>query len=256
MREVALQAARAGAEVLRRAGLDRHHGDLKQRPGDYVTTFDVASEDAILEVLARLAPGVPVLAEERGGEGAGTMWAVDPLDGTTNFTRGHPVVGVSVALLRDGQPEVGAVLAPWLGLEFAAERGRGATQNGEPLPSLGKGDVDRAVVATGFPFRYKHRFPEYDTVFQPAVHQFEDLRRAGVASLDLAWTASGTYDGYFELGLGLWDLAGGAVLVRELGGVVTDWSGGENWLTTGDILAAPPAVHEKMLEWATYAREK
>jgi myo-inositol-1(or 4)-monophosphatase len=247
---VALEAARAGAEVLRQAGMGRREGDRKQRVGDYVTAFDHASEEAVLEVLARRAPGVPVLAEERGGARAGTMWAVDPLDGTTNFTRGHPVVAVSVALLRDGRPEVGVVLAPWLGLEFAAEKRRGATLNGEALPRLGRGDLDRAVVATGFPFRVKQRLPQYEGVFQLALHQFEDLRRAGVASLDLAWTASGTYDGYFELGLGLWDVAGGAALVEEVGGVVTDWTGGDGWLDTGDILAAPPAIHERLLEWA------
>lgn len=254
MLDVALEAARAGAGVLRRAGLGRRHGDLKERAGDYVTAFDHASEDAILDVLARRAPGIAVMAEERGGDVAGTMWAVDPLDGTTNFTRGHPVVGVSVALLDGGEPVVGVVLAPWLDLEFTCERGGGAFQNGDRLPALGAGDPGHAVVATGFPFRYKHRFPEYDTVFQPAAHEFEDLRRAGVASLDLAWTASGAYDGYFELGLGLWDVAGGAALVREVGGVVTDWSGGDDWRTSGDVLAAPPAVHERMLEWAARGR--
>jgi myo-inositol-1(or 4)-monophosphatase len=236
--------------VLRRSGLGRHPGELKQRSGDYVTDADRASEEAIVEALTRLAPGVPILAEERGGARSGTRWAVDPLDGTTNFTRAMPVVGVSVALLDAGRPVVGVVLAPWLDLEFAVERGRGATLNGERLPPLGPGDPRTAVVATGFPFRVKERMDRYLPVLHGCLRRFEDLRRAGAASLDLAWTASGTFDGFFELELGTWDVAAGAALVLELGGRVTDWSGGDGWLESGDILAAPAAVHEVLLELA------
>jgi len=248
--EVALEAARAGAAVLRRTGLGHHRGQRKALPGDYVTEQDRASEAAILEVLGRRAPGIPVLAEETGGATAGTRWVVDPLDGTANWIHGLPVVGVSVALLDRGEPRLGVVVAPWLGLEFAAERGRGATLNGEPLPRLGEGDPATAIVATGFPFRRKHLLPRYLPVFEGALRRFEDLRRAGAASLDLAWTASGTCDGFFELGLGPWDVAAGAALVLEVGGRVSDWQGRDRWLESGDILAAPPAVHEALLELA------
>jgi myo-inositol-1(or 4)-monophosphatase len=236
--------------VLRRTGLGHHPGELKQRSGDYVTETDRASEQAIVDTLNRLAPGVPILAEERGGARSGTRWAVDPLDGTTNFTRAMPVVGVSVALLDAGQPVVGVVLAPWLDLEFAVERGRGATLNGDPLPPMGPGDPRTAVVATGFPFRVKHRMDRYLPVLQGCLRRFEDLRRPGSAALDLAWTAAGTFDGFFELELGTWDVAAGAALILELGGRVTDWDGGPGWLESGDILAAPPAVHEVLLELA------
>jgi myo-inositol-1(or 4)-monophosphatase len=242
--------------VLRRTGLGHHPGELKARAGDYVTDTDRASEQAIVETLTRLAPGVPILAEERGGARSGTRWAVDPLDGTTNFTRAMPVVGVSVALLDAGQPVVGVVLAPWLDLEFAVERGRGATRNGERLRPLGPGDPPRAVVATGFPFRVKERMDRYLPVLHGALGRFEDLRRAGSAALDLAWTAAGTYDGFFELELGTWDVAAGAALVLELGGRVTDWSGGDTWLESGDILAAPAAVHEALLELAGHSADR
>lgn len=245
---MALEAARAGANVLRRSGLVRRVAERKQLRGDYVTDQDRASEEAIVEVLRRRTPGIPILAEEAGGARAGTRWAVDPLDGTTNFTRGLPVVGVSVALLDGGEPVVGVVLAPWLGLEFAVERGHGATANGDPLPQLGDGDPAQAIVATGLPFRRKHRLAQYMPVFERAFLRFEDIRRAGAASLDLAWTASGTFDGFFELGLGTWDVAAGAALVLETGGRVTDWSGGAGWLETGDIVAARPAVHEALME--------
>jgi len=239
--------------VLRQVGLGHRPGERKQRSGDYVTDTDRASEQAIVDTLARLAPGVAILAEERGGARSGTRWAVDPLDGTTNFTRAMPVVGVSVALLDAGRPVVGVVIAPWLDLEFAVERGRGATLNGERLSPLGPGSPPTAVVATGFPFRLKDRIDEYLPVLRGSLRRFEDLRRAGSAALDLAWTAAGTFDGFFELGLGTWDVAAGAALVLELGGRVTDWSGGEGWVESGDILAAPAAVHEVLLELARQA---
>jgi myo-inositol-1(or 4)-monophosphatase len=248
---VALRAARAGARVLVDGGLPRPGGPAERKgAGDYVTSFDRQSEAAILEVLAREAPGVAVLAEERGGTRSGTMWAVDPLDGTTNFTRGFPIVAVSVGLLHEGVPVAGVVIAPFLSLELAASQGKGATLNGDRLPTLGSLDPSRAVVATAFPFRYKARMPRYRPVMEGALRRFEDLRRAGAAALDLAWTAAGTFDGYFELSVNPWDVAAGAALVLEVGGRVTDWSGGDRWIETGDIMAGPPAVHEVLLQLA------
>jgi len=250
---VALRAARAGAAVLREVGLPRpgYAAELKGK-GDYVTAADRQSEAAILEVLAREAPGILVLAEEEGGKRTlgPTMWVVDPLDGTTNFTRGFPTVGISVALLEDGAPVVGVVLAPFLDLEFTVASGEGAFRNGERLPAHRVVDPASAVVATGFPFRNKSLLPRYLAMLRRALERFEDLRRAGSAALDLAWTASSTFDGFFELHLNAWDIAAGAALVMEAGGRVTDWSGGHTWLETGNILAGSPAVHEALLQLA------
>jgi myo-inositol-1(or 4)-monophosphatase len=248
---VALRAARAGARVLTDAGLPRPGGTMDVKgAGDYVTAFDRQSEAAILEVLAREAPGIAVLAEEAGGKRAGTMWAVDPLDGTTNFTRGFPIVAVSVGLLDEWLPIAGVVIAPFLGLEFAVSQGKGATLNGDAIPRMTEVAPSKAIVATGLPFRRKERMRRYQSVLEGAFQQFEDLRRAGAAALDLAWTATGTFDGYFELNLNTWDLAAGAALVLEVGGRVTDWSGGGGWVENGDILAASPAVHEVLLKLA------
>lgn len=254
MLPVALRAARAGAAVLREIGLPKpgYAAELKSK-GDYVTEADRRSEAAILEVLAREAPGIAVLAEEEGGTRAGSMWAVDPLDGTTNFTRGFPVVGISVALLEERKPVAGVVIAPFLGLEFTVARGTGAFRNGERLPAHRTVDPSNAVVATGFPFRNKALLPRYLRMFERALARFEDLRRAGAAALDLAWTASGTFDGFFELGLNTWDVAAGAALVLEVGGRVTDWSGGDTWIESGNILAGSPAVHDVLLELAAEA---
>lgn len=206
-------------------------------------------------MLARETPGVAVLAEEEGGTRAGTMWAVDPLDGTTNFTRGFPSVAISVALLEDRMPVVGVVLAPFLDLEFTVARGGGAYRNGELVPAHRAVDPAGAVVATGFPFRNKALLPRYLTMFEAALSRFEDLRRAGAAAMDLAWTASSTFDGFFELGLNTWDVAAGAALVLEAGGRVSDWSGGDTWIETGDILAGSPAVHDALLELAAQPAE-
>src|SRR5437588_121592 len=178
------------------------------------------------------------------------------LDGTTNFMRGFPSVGISVALLDSGQPLVGVVLAPYLGVEFTASRGNGAFLNDERLPQHRGIDPSGAVVATGFPFRKKSLLPRYLSMFGLAIERFEDLRRAGAAALDLAWTASSTFDGFFELSLHTWDVAAGALLVLEVGGRVTDWSGGDTWLESGNILAAAPAVHDVLLELAAKSHER
>jgi myo-inositol-1(or 4)-monophosphatase len=123
--------------------------------------------------------------------------------------------------------------------------------NGERLPALRAVDPAKAIVATGFPFRKKELMNRYRPVMEGALRRFEDLRRAGAAALDLAWTAAGTYDGYFELNLGTWDVVAGAALVLEVGGRVTDWSGGGTWVEAGSgILAGAPAVHEVLLELA------
>jgi myo-inositol-1(or 4)-monophosphatase len=237
-----------------RSGLPRPGGAAESKgAGDYVTATDRDSESAILEVLARESPGVSVLAEERGGVSADHMWAVDPLDGTTNFMRGFPATSVSVGLIEAGTPVAGVVIAPFLNLEFSAEAGRGAFLNGVRLTPFSSFDPSLAIVATGFPFKIKSRAPRYLHVLEGALQRFEDLRRVGSAALDLAWTASGTFNGFFELGLKPWDVAAGAAMVIELGGAVSDWSGGQAWLTTGDILAGPPSVHEVLLELAASA---
>lgn len=219
-----------------------------------MTLVDRAAEEAITTVLLEEAPDIPVVGEERGGSRGERYWLVDPLDGTTNFVHRFPVVGVSVALVEGGRPTAGAVHAPFLETTFTAARGDGAEQDGQPL-RISEREPSEAIVATGFPFRYKHRLNEYERVFLPALERFEDLRRAGAASLDLAWTAAGVFDGFFELGLSPWDVAAGALLIEESGGVVTDWNGGGDYIA-GDVLAGSPAVHNTLFELATGSRTR
>jgi myo-inositol-1(or 4)-monophosphatase len=243
-------AARAGGSIVAERFGSAGHAREKA-PGDWVSDVDMSSEAAVRAALERDAPSLPVFGEETGGEHGDVGWLVDPLDGTANFLHGFRAVGVSVALVQHGVPVVGVVHAPLLGATYTASMGGGAFRNGERI-SVSERGSDRAICATGFPFRAKaERLDEYLPVFEAALRRFEDLRRAGSASLDLAWTSAGVFDGYFEQALGPWDVAAGALLVREAGGVVTDWSGDERaWLTTGDIVAGPPAVHAELLELA------
>jgi myo-inositol-1(or 4)-monophosphatase len=252
MRDVAHRAVLVGGEVVL-AGRRPGQGEAKGRPGDWVTEVDVASETAIRSFLHEETPGVPMLGEESGGVLEGLRWVVDPLDGTTNFLHRFPAVGVSVALVEAEVPVAGAIHAPFLGDTWHAARGDGAVwepAGGVPEPCrVADRPPERAVVATGFPFRRKDRLPRYLETMTAALERFEDLRRPGAASLDLAWAACGVFDGFFELGLAAWDVAAGGLLVEEAGGRVTDWEGEPGYLS-GDILAGSPAVHAELLRIA------
>jgi len=250
VREVAVDATEAASEVIRAGWRSSAATAEVKAAGDYVTEVDRAAEAAVLKVLRERTPHIPVLAEESGGTREhDQLWVVDPVDGTTNLLRGFPVVGVSVALLEAGRPVVGAVAAPLLEARWSAAAGEGAADaRGRPL-QMSTRPAAQQVVATGFPFREpRQRLARYLPTMEGALREFEDLRRAGAASLDLAYTAAGVWDGFFELGLAIWDIAAGAVLVREAGGVVTDWKGDADAVfKNGDILAGTPAWHRAML---------
>jgi myo-inositol-1(or 4)-monophosphatase len=243
-REVAARAALAAGRVILDAPMPE--AERKGR-ADYVTEVDRLAEEAVREVLEKESPGVQVLGEELGGAEATAYWLVDPLDGTTNFLHRFPAVGVSVAFVSDGRPKAGAVHAPYLSTTWTAALGQGAEQDGVPL-RVSDTPPEDAVVGTGFPFRDKdQRLEEYLEVMIPALKRFEDLRRPGAVALDLAWVASGVFDGFFELALSSWDVAAGGLLIEEAGGVVTDWKGGGDYLS-GDVLAGNAGVHAALLE--------
>jgi myo-inositol-1(or 4)-monophosphatase len=244
----AVAAARTGSDIVRNAfGAARNV--VAKAPGDWVSDADMKSERAVRASLLAAAPDIPVVGEEEGGRRATLAWLVDPLDGTANFLHHFPVVAVSIALVDDGEPIVAVVDAPMLGETYTAARGAGAWRGDERLTVSERGP-EEAIVATGFPFRKKReRLEEYFPVFERALRTFEDLRRAGAAALDLAWCAAATFDGYFEQALGPWDVAAGALLVREAGGVVTDWTGDDRaWLDSGDVVAGSPEMHNQIIE--------
>jgi len=247
------EAARACGDLLLEAWRRPKSGYEEKHPGDLVSETDRASEDLARSILLSHTPGARYLAEEsadtRSGPSdmANLTWIVDPLDGTANFLHRFPVFAVSVAATRGRELLAGVVHVPVLGECYCAGQGLGVTLNGEPISVSGEGDLDRSLVATGWPFRRREVLQSYLTIFTRVFMATQGIRRAGAAAVDLAWTAAGRLEGFWEYGLSIWDVAAGALLVREAGGAVSDFGGGESWWTSGDIVATNGAIHEDLL---------
>jgi len=213
--------------------------DRKAR-GDYASEVDRACEQVIRNELKRRYPDHAILGEEHGRDGTDeNLWLIDPIDGTSNYLRGIPHYAVSIALSVRGRVEHGVVYDPVRDELFAASRGGGTTLNSRRVRVSGRTSLSSAVLGIAFPFRSRRLMPVYSAIFDSMFEQCEDVRRAGAASLDLAYVACGRLDGYCELALKPWDIAAGALLVQEAGGVVMDIAGGDNWLKTGHVIAAP-----------------
>ena len=243
------EAARRGGEVLRRSWGRRR--TIEYKGGiDLVTDADRASEGALLEFIGRCFPGAAILAEESGASGAAgaaLRFVVDPLDGTTNYAHGLPHFAVNVAV-EDGEGlAAGATYDPMRDELFVAVRGGGATLDGERVAVSGEAELGRALLCTGFPYDV-HQAPELPLrLFGAYLRRARAIRRLGSAALDLAYLACGRFDGFWEAKLKPWDLAAGVLLVREAGGVVTDYDGGDRVLETGTICAAGAALHGELL---------
>jgi len=254
--EAAVAAAEAGAAVLAakfgEARQIEHKGHI-----DLVTDADKAAEAATLAVIRARFPDHAILAEEEGATGTSPYrWIVDPLDGTTNYAHGIPQFCTSVACEVNGRLEVGAIVDPMRGERFSAATGRGAFLNGERLQVAAAQQLDRAVLATGFPYWVQEHVDEVLELFGAFLRRAQGVRRFGSAALDLAWVAAGRYDGFFELKLKPWDVAAGLVIVREAGGIVTGLDGSAFALDEGDTLAANPALHVEMVPVAAAARTR
>ena len=252
--EIAVEAARRGAEVLLRywEQLGKGDADVKAR-NDWVSAADRESEAAIVAFLRESRPGDAFLGEEGGHMDAtqapsGRTWIIDPLDGTSNYLQHFPIWSVSIALRQRGAMTVGVVYEPLRDLFFTAERGAGAFRNGERMRVSDQEAVEGSFLATGFPFRAQEYVKTYVAIFEDVIRVAKGVRRAGSAALDLAYTAAGVFDGFFEMHLAAWDVAAGSLLITEAGGTISDFSGGERWLERGNIVGAPPAVHEDLLE--------
>ncbi len=247
--EGAVAAAEAGAGRLearfRQGGLEARWKGMN----DLVTRADNESEEAILGEIRQRYPAHSILAEEGGASGgeADFQWIVDPLDGTSNFLQGLPIYAVSVACRHGDDIVAGVILDPQGGNRFCAARGAGASWNGCPMKVSERPGLDGGFVATGYPFRSKATLDLYLGAFREVFQQVRSLRRCGSAALDLAYTAAGVYDGFFEFRLSAWDIAAGTVLIREAGGAITDLDGGERFLETGSVIAGGAAVHRELL---------
>jgi len=251
--EIATEAARRGAAVLLRywEQLGRDDADLKAR-NDWVSTADRESEAAIVAAIREQLPTDAFLGEESGmsadGARADRIWIIDPLDGTSNYLQHFPFWSVSIALRDKGEMVAALIYEPLRDLFFTAEKGAGAFRNGERMHISSHGRLEGSFLATGFPFRAQEYVEPYVKIFTDVIRTSKGVRRAGSAALDLAYTAAGVFDGFFEMHLAAWDVAAGSLLVTEAGGVVTDFSGGQRWLDRGNIVGASQGVHAELLE--------
>lgn len=245
--QTAVEAARAGAAVIT-TYTERSRSQSFELKGrhDLVTEADVASEKAITSVIRRMFPDDTILAEESHGGAVLTdarTWIIDPIDGTTNFAHGVPFYAVSIAMWKNKQPEVALVLGVAQNELFTAEKGQGANLNARPIRVSSTQEPSAALIGTGFPYRDLSVLEDYMKVFHVLMQETHGVRRPGSAAYDMAYVACGRYDGFYEYALAPWDVAAGALLIREAGGRVTDWRGGEDWLSGKRITAGNPSIH-------------
>ncbi len=246
---IAIKAARRAGQVINRASNDL---DLikvaSKQPNDFVTEVDKAAEAAIIETLQDAYPGYGILAEESGqisGKGKREeeyQWIIDPLDGTTNFIHGLPQYAVSIALAKNGIVEQAVIFDPNRNELFTASKGAGAFLNERRIRVSKRLKLQDALIGTGFPYRMLDKLDLYLDIFKEVVQKTAGQRRPGAASLDLAYVACGRYDAFWEFGLAPWDMAAGALMISEAGGLVSDLRGEASYLDTGNIIAGTPKV--------------
>ena len=241
---VAIEAAYAAGKIMCR---QMQHVEAipveRKARHDYVSDVDRACEAEIVREISRYYPDHAFLCEESGKTGDSEhVWVIDPLDGTSNYLHGLPHFAVSIAQQVNGRTEHGVVYDPIREELFTASKGGGAFLNNKRIRVSARGGLEGAVLATAFPFRDRGNLQAYARIFQAVFSRIEDFRRAGTASLDLAWVAAGRLDGYFELGIKPWDVAAGALIVREAGGVVLDFDGNDAPEDSGSVIAAPYKV--------------
>lgn len=254
MINIALRAARKAGENIVRASDDLHRFEVKAKGvNNFVTEVDLNAEREIIYHLQKAYPDHAILGEESGligNENAEYRWVIDPLDGTTNFVRGIPHYAVSIACLYRGKVEHAVIVDPVRREEFTASRGRGAQLNGHRLRVSDLASLDGALLGTGIPFK-EHcddKLAAYSKSLEVLAGQCAGIRRAGAASLDLAYVAAGRLDAFWEIGLAPWDMAAGVLLVREAGGLVADIDASDNYLESGNIVCGNPKCFKAVLQ--------
>ncbi len=252
MLNIAIKAARAAGTIINRAALDVESVRVsKKMENDFVTEVDQASENTIIETLLNAYPDHGILAEEsgrtHGNPNAEHMWIIDPLDGTTNFIHGFPFYCVSIALQSRGRLEQAVVFDPTRNDLFTSTRGRGAFLNDRRLRVSKRIRLKECLISTGFPFRDGDDFNAYLSMMSQVMTRTAGLRRPGAAALDLAYVAAGFSDGFFETGLHPWDMAAGALLITEAGGLVGNFTGEADFLQQRECLAASPKIYGQLV---------
>ena len=251
---IMVKAARRASQIINRASQDIEHLQVtSKKQNDFVTEVDKAAEAAIIKVLREAYPDYGILAEESGqavGEGAGNdyQWIIDPIDGTTNFIHGFPQYSVSIALAYKGQLNQAVVYDPTRNEMFTASKGGGAFLNERRIRVTKCLKLEKALIGTGFPFRSFEHIDVFLSIFKELTEHSSGVRRAGSAALDLAYVACGRLDAFWEIGLAPWDMAAGCLLISEAGGLVSDLSGGEEYLASGNVVAGTPKVFSQLLQ--------
>jgi len=259
MLNIAIRAARsAGDHIVRKMN---KLPDLKieqKGPNDFVSEVDRQAEEKVIETLLTSFPNHGILAEESGEiEGSEDFrWIIDPLDGTTNYLHGFPHFAVSIACQHKGRLEHGVIYDPIKQELFAASRGDGATLNNKRIRVTRVNSTQGALLGTGFPFKHQNQLGEFLKIFSEFFTSATDIRRAGSAALDLAYVAAGRLDGFWESGLNAWDIAAGVLIVREAGGITTDYEGDANYLELGQVISGNPKIIGDMLRKIQLHRTK
>ena len=255
MLNIAIRAARRAGNLISNAMDQVDRLDVTEKAtNDFVTQVDRQAEEAIISVLHEAYPQHDILAEESGdtsGKNNGSsdyLWIIDPLDGTTNFLHGFPQFAVSIGLKHKGRMEHAVIYDPTRQELFTASRGAGAVLNDRRLRVSGRKGLNGALLGTGFPFKMQDDLDTYLATFRALFPMTAGIRRPGSAALDLAYVAAGRLDGFWEIGLNPWDMAAGALLIQEAGGLISDFSGGDDYLQTGNVVAGNPKVFKEILQ--------
>ncbi|UTH72451.1 inositol monophosphatase family protein [Chromobacterium sp. IIBBL 290-4] len=252
MLNVAVKAARRAGNVIQRASLNLDTIRVeKKKHNDFVTEVDRAAEEAIINTILEAYPKHAILAEESGAKGIGSSeyeWIIDPIDGTTNFLHGHQQYGISIALAHKGQVQQAVVYDPSRNDLFTASRGVGSFLNDRRIRVSKRFMMNECVISTGFPVSDQSYIDQYLGMLKDVIGKTAGVRREGAAALDLCNVACGRVEGFFELNLKPWDIAAGSLIVQEAGGIVTDFTGEQGWLESGDIVAASPKVLAQLLQ--------
>ncbi len=249
------RAVRKAAPRLRRDFNEVQQLQVSRKgPADFVSMADKRAEDAIYNELNKARPDWALLMEESGeiaGDPSKPRWIVDPLDGTTNFLHGIPHFAISIAVeepMPNGKREITSALTyqPLTDEMFWAEKGRGAWLTDRRLRVSARTDLSESLIATGIPFLGHGDFAQWSRIFGAVAPEVAGIRRFGSAALDFAWVAAGRYDGFWESHLQPWDVAAGMLLVREAGGFVTDFRGGDRAMERNEFLAASDGLHSRL----------